>query len=54
MCHDYEFEMLKRANFEQLARRDRAKTDAAKKPEEAPEEPATTPARVRDKEPVPA
>src|SRR5205085_11626496 len=56
MCHDWEFEMVRKAYLEQTARRKRDEEAAAKKP--APTAtPASTPAeapRAKDKEPVPA
>lgn len=57
MCHDFDYEMLKRAYLEQVARRNREKAESEKKP--APSvtpasKPAETAPGVRDKEPVPA
>lgn len=52
MCHDYEFEMLKRAHAEEMARRNRAKEQASKAPQSEPAKPAATPSR--DRQPVPA
>ena len=54
MCHGYEFEMLKRAYAEELARRNREKAEAQKK-ESATTAPAKPSAPApRNKEPVPA
>ena len=56
MCHGYEFEMLKRAYAEELARRNREKAEAQKKESAttAPPKPTAPAPRIRDKEPVPA
>ncbi len=57
MCHDWEFEMVRKAYLEQMARRKREEEAAQKKPAPvvtpAPAKPAEAP-RVTDKEPVPA
>ena len=57
MCHDWEFEQIRKAYFEQLARRKREQERAEQKPapaaQPAPPKPAEAP-RVTDKEPVPA
>jgi hypothetical protein len=57
MCHDWEFEQIRKAYFEQLARRKREQERAEKKPAPPAAAPAPAPAeapRVTDKEPVPA
>jgi len=57
MCHDWEFEMVRKAYLEQMARRKREEESAQKKPAPAatpaPAKPAEAP-RVTDKDPVPA
>ena len=56
MCHDWEFEMVRKAYLEQTARRKRDEEAAAKKPAPAAT-PASQPAeapRAKEKEPVPA
>jgi hypothetical protein len=56
MCHDFEFEMVRRAYMEQMARRKRDEEAAAKQPEPTVT-PASQPAeapRATEKEPVPA
>jgi hypothetical protein len=52
MCYDYDFEMLKRAYAEELARRQARQTEVSKKPDKTDaKEPRTVP---EGKEPVPA
>ena len=56
MCHDWEFEMVRKAYLEQTARRKRDEETAAKKsaPTATPaSQPAEAP-RAKEKEPVPA
>jgi len=55
MCHDYDFELLRRAYLEELQRRTREKGEPRRKPGSAtPVKPATPEPAVRDREPVPA
>jgi len=56
MCDDYEFEIVKRAFQEQMARRSREKAESDKGPRssDAPAKPTEPAPRVRDKEPTPA
>lgn len=56
MCHDLDFDLLRIAYQEELARRGRRQEVVKEKPEAAPApaKPAAAPAIVRDKEPVPA
>lgn len=53
MCYDIDFEMIRRAYLEDLARRKRQEEQekAAAKPQPVPGTPAATPAR--NEEPVP-
>jgi hypothetical protein len=55
MCRGYEWEIVKRAYEEQVARRNRDQAAEEKKQGSvAPPQPAEQQPRVRDKEPVPA
>ena len=56
MCHGYEWEMMKQAYMDEVARRNRERTEAQKKQggNVAPPKPAEPAPRVKDKEPVPA
>jgi hypothetical protein len=51
MCYDYDFEMLKRAYVEELARRNREKKVETAKPDKVDSKPTPAP---QGKEPVPA
>jgi len=57
MCHDYDFELLRRAYLEELQRRARERSEPQRKPgsgSATPAKPATPEPAVRDREPVPA
>jgi hypothetical protein len=51
MCYDYDFEMLKRAYMEELARRNRERKAEERKPDKVDTKPAPAP---QGKAPVPA
>ena len=55
MCHDFDFEMLRRAYAEEMARRQRQRAEAEKKPTTQPAgKPAEPVTKVERKEPIPA